>query len=83
MQQQVIDSKLEVALEAAGLSDQYFKLILQSQSQYQAKLDIDAYVLNIVEYVAIENNQSNEQETSAETGTEDEEQDEFKWIENV
>ena len=83
MQQQVIDSKLEVALEAAGLSDQYFKLILQSQSQYQAKLDIDAYVLNIVEYVAIENNQSNEQETSAETGTEDEELDEFKWIENV
>lgn len=30
MQQQVIDSKLEVALEAAGLSDQYFKLILES-----------------------------------------------------
>lgn len=54
-----------------------------SRSKHEANLVIDDYVLNIVEYVAMDEVQKDTPETSAETGTEDEEQDEFKWIKTV
>ena len=62
-----------MTLDSADLYDQYFKLIMMSRSKYEANLQINDYVLNIVEYVAMEYAQKETPETSAETGTEDDE----------
>ena len=55
--------RIDKALEESNLADEYFKITLKSQDH--PSLLIDDYILNVVEYIAVDKSSPADEETNA------------------